>query len=99
MSGISGTQAFLAAQGGIPIKEPIIDNTALGDFWVRKGFYISANQPMTIPISLPRTPSFFFFTDDNGAVCYASQSDRALWSPSQIVLRATTSTTVDLIVG
>lgn len=100
MGGIPGTQAFLSSLGALDIKEPLTDNQgAGGDFWFRKAFYISANQAMVVPITLPRKPSFFFWEDDNGAVVYATSADRALWNPSQIVVRATTSTTVDLIVG
>lgn len=101
MSGkVTGTQAFLAASGGIPMKEAIQDNQPIGDYWVRKNAYISAGGgPMTFAIQLPRTPSFFFYAAHNSAVVYANDADRALWTPQQIVVRGTISTNVDLIVG
>ena len=97
--GIGGVQAFLAAQGGFPIKAPLEDNTACGDFWVRLGQAI-ATTATNVPIKLPgRKPSFFFWTSVNGAVVYQTAADVANSTPSVFVCRATSSTTANLAVG
>lgn len=104
---ISGTQAFLVALGGVPLKEPIVDQEPLGDYWVRKGVFISAGFAGGFPvaINLPRKPSFFFATSENGAVIYWNGADKAASTPSTIFLRARNgtsdliSTNIDLIVG
>lgn len=97
---VTGTQAFLAASGGIPIKDPLVDNSPVGDTWVRLNQYISAGGgPMTFAIKLPRQPSFFWWSAHNSAQVWANDADRAQWTPQQIVVRASISTNVDLIVG
>ena len=98
-AGITGTQAFLAAAGGIPITEPLVDQSQVGNAWARVSVFISANPSYSrIPIQLPRQPSFFMWVDDSGAVVYQTGPDRAASSPSVLQVRATVSTVASLLV-
>lgn len=105
--GIGPTQAFLTALGGLPIKEPLQDQTQVGDFHCRISVFISAGFAggFPVPIKLPRNPSFFFAVADNGAVVYQTLTDRTNSTPTTLYLRARigstdlVSTNVCLLVG
>lgn len=99
--GVQPNQAWLSAIGGLPIKEPIQDQEPLGDWWVRKGVFISVNPAfVNLSISLPgRNPSFFFSTNNAGAVVYQTTSDVAASTPSNFRCRANISCLANLVIG
>ena len=100
--GVGPTQAFLAAQGGVPIKEPLVDNSQVGDYWCRVGQFISVNPAHgSVAIRTPsgRNPTFFFFTTDSGAVVWQSDSDKAASTPSSFVCRANVSCLATILVA
>lgn len=97
--GIGGTQAFLAAQGSFPIKEPLVDSQMNGDFYVRLGVSVGTGAT-SVAIRLPgRKPSFFWFTTTNGSVVFQTTADVAASTPAAFVCRATGSCVANLVVG
>ncbi len=95
------TQALRASQAvGIPLSDPLVDNTPLGSFWVRVGVTVNTTNT-TIPIQLPRTPSgFILFSTSAGAIVYEGSAGQAGWSGSQIIVRAyPTATVATLLIG
>jgi hypothetical protein len=97
--GIGATQAFLAAQGAFPIKEPIVDSQMNGDFYVRVGVSVLTSAT-AVKIALPgRKPSFFFFNTNNGSVVYQTTSDVTNSTPGSFVCRATAGCVANLVVG
>lgn len=97
--GIGGTQAFLAAQGSFPIKEPLVDSQMNGDFYVRLGVAVGTGATNVV-IGLPgRKPSFFFANTNNGAVVFQAAADVTASTPAKFVCRATGSCTANLVVG
>lgn len=100
--GISPNQAWLTANGGLPLKEPLVDNSQIGDYWVRVRQFISVNPasgPVAVRIPSGRVPSFFFFTTNSGAVVWQSDADKAASTPNSFVCRANVSCLATLIVG
>ena len=77
--GVSANQAWLSSLGGVPLKKPLVDKETVGDYYCRVNVFISAGVAggMPIAIELPRKPSFFFFTTDNGSVVYQNPADFA----------------------
>ena len=94
-------QAFVNTQTtGIPLVNPLVDQTRVGSFWVR--------LHVSIPISggniahqLGRTPSAYIVVDNrSGNVIYRTAGDVALAGPSNIFLRSFPSATVaSLLIG
>jgi hypothetical protein len=91
-------QALRATQNtGLPLNAPLVDKSPLGSFWVRVGVTIGTGDT-AIAIQLPRVPSCYIIVrSSNGAGVYDGTTSS--WSSSNIVLRATTSTVVSLLVG
>src|ERR1700730_14344165 len=86
----TASQALLNTQTqGIPLSEPLVDNTKLGSFWVRVGVSIPVNG-ISIPVNTGgRIPSAFIVVDNNtNAVIYRTAADKALASPNKIIFPA-----------
>lgn len=98
-TGIGGTQAFLAAQGSFPIKEPLVDSQMNGDFYVRLGVSVGTGAT-PVAIKLPgRKPSFFWFTTTTGAVVFQTAADVTASTPASFVCRATVACVANLVIG
>lgn len=94
-----GPWAFLAGtQEGVPLTEPLQDQTPLGSFWVRTGVSVMTTATH-VPISLPRSPSLFFWNTDRGVTVYQTASDKAASTASDFVCRADLSTIATLVIG
>jgi hypothetical protein len=91
-------QALRATQAvGFPIEKGLVDNTPIGSTWVRLGQAI-AMTATSIAIKLPRNPTFFWWTTNNGAVVYQTAGDVTASTGALFVCRATASTTANLVV-
>lgn len=100
--GVQPNQAWLTANGGIPIKAPLADNSQVGDYWARVGQFISVNPAhgaVSVRVPSGRNPTFFFYTTNSGAIVWQTDSDKAASTPSSFVCRASVSCLATILVG
>jgi hypothetical protein len=90
---------YAAAHIGIPLTIPLVDQSSLGSFWIRVNVTIGTSDTDII-IQLQRQPSCYIIVrSDNGAGVFDGSLAGSDWTPGKIVLRATTSTVVSMLVG
>lgn len=100
--GVQPNQAWLTANGGVPIKEALVDNSTVGDYYCRVRQFISVNPasgPVAIRTPSGRNPTFFFYTTNSGAIVYQTDADKAASTPSSFVCRANISTLATILVA
>jgi len=100
--GIQPNQAWLSAIGGLPIKAPLVDQSEVGDYYVRVRQWISVNPASgAVAIRMPsgRQPSFFFYETNSGAILWQTDADKAASTPSSFVCRANVSCLATLVIG
>lgn len=99
VSGVQPNQAWLTANGGIPIKDPLVDGFPVGDFFCRVGAAVGTGAT-ALAIKLPRKPSgCITFNSSAGTLVYQTAADIAATTAASFVCRSLSPTTATLLIA